>query len=410
MERSVRLEAIPGDRYSDYRYEVIFKAYKWDPQVEDHNTISGHVVLLERETARCLERWAERLAEETARMEEALLNRLPLAETLGLPRKILRMLTRSLNYDRSRHVRLMRFDFHPTTTGWAISEINSDVPGGFAEASMMPRIAAPYFDDYEPGVDMADRLLNAFRPRIVNDGAVALIHATSYADDRQVMQFIGDYFEAHGMPTVLAAPAHLRWRERKAFVNAGEGEKAIGGVVRFFPLEWLVNLPRNVRWQEGFGTDETPSCNHPVAILAQSKRLPLIWDRLGVDIPIWRQLLPETREPGQESGDMAEWVCKPALGRVGEGISIKEALTPKELAQIEKTVRRHPRDWVVQRRFHSLPLKASDGQFRHLCIGVFTVDGKCAGFYGRLSPYPRIDARAKDIPVLVAKEGKNIEG
>ena len=40
-----------------------------------------------------------------------------------------------------------------------------------------------------------------------------------------------------------------------------------------------------------------------------------------------------------------------------------------------------------------------------ICIGVFTVDGKMAGFYGRVSPYPRIDANARDIPILV--EAKN---
>ena len=46
------------------------------------------------------------------------------------------------------------------------------------------------------------------------------------------------------------------------------------------------------------------------------------------------------------------------------------------------------------------------GEHFHLCVGVFTVDGKAAGFYGRISPFPRIDARAKDIPLLVEKEDK----
>ena len=34
----------------------------------------------------------------------------------------------------------MRYDFHPTIEGnWAVSEVNSDVPGGFAESSLMPK-------------------------------------------------------------------------------------------------------------------------------------------------------------------------------------------------------------------------------------------------------------------------------
>ena len=48
------LARIPGERYSDYRYEAIFRAYKWDPQVEDHNTVAEHVVLLDSQTARQL--------------------------------------------------------------------------------------------------------------------------------------------------------------------------------------------------------------------------------------------------------------------------------------------------------------------------------------------------------------------
>ena len=46
------------------------------------------------------------------------------------------------NYNPQKHVRLMRYDFHPTVGGgWAVSEVNSDVPGGFAEASLMPQVA-----------------------------------------------------------------------------------------------------------------------------------------------------------------------------------------------------------------------------------------------------------------------------
>jgi len=99
------------------------------------------------------------------------------------------------------------------------------------------------------------------------------------------------------------------------------------------------------------------------------------------------------------------WIYKPALGRVGEGISIQEAITTKELSQIQRAVRRSPRDWIAQKRFESKPVLGADGESYHLCVGVFTVDGKAAGFYGRISPYPRIDEKAKDIPLLVEKEG-----
>ena len=47
-----------------------------------------------------------------------------LAKKLGLPRKICQTLHRLRGYDSNRHVRLMRFDFHPTSTGWAISGVD----------------------------------------------------------------------------------------------------------------------------------------------------------------------------------------------------------------------------------------------------------------------------------------------
>ncbi len=399
----IALGAIPDVRYSAYRYDAIFKAYKWDPQVEDRNTVSRHVVLMEPETAARLEAWAEALSGETMAMEEAFLRRLPDAKALGLPGPIRGALGRLSGYDRARHVRLMRFDFHPTETGWAVSEVNSDVPGGFAEASALPGIAARFFDGYAPGKNAAERLLDAFEAKIGPGGTVAFVHATSYADDRQVMQCLGDTFQARGMRAVLAAPDHIAWRDRKAFCILTGEEGPVDGIIRFFPLEWLPNLTGRDNWRGYFG-GETPACNHPIAAFAQSKRLPLVWDTLGVDIPVWKALLPETLDPRRAPRRDAGWIYKPALGRVGEGISIREAMTAKELRRVERAVRLHPGDWVAQRRFASQPLLGGDGTPYHLCVGVFTVDGKSAGFYGRISGAPRIDARAEDIPILVAKE------
>jgi glutathionylspermidine synthase len=179
-------------------------------------------------------------------------------------------------------------------------------------------------------------------------------------------------------------------------------EGPLEGIVRFFPLEWLENLPRNSGWEGYFGA-ETASCNHPAALLSQSKRLPLLWDRLGVGVPAWRELLPETVDPRSARGD--GWILKPALGRVGEGVSIREAIAAKEFQKIHRAARRHPGEWIAQRRFDSAPLLSGGGEALHLCVGVFTVDGKRAGMYGRNSPAPRIDAHAQDIPLLVSEEG-----
>lgn len=401
MKEPLVLGVIPEKKYSEYRYNAIFQAYKWDPQVEDHNTVAKQVILMNADTAAQLERWAEQLAAETALMEEALLKKLSLARNLGLPREIIKTLNRLQSYDRENNIRLMRFDFHPTETGWAVSEVNSDVPGGLAEASILPELAMPYFDGYKPRGHLADSLFKSFQRKIKEKGTLAFVHATSYSDDRQVMEFLSDYAMEHGYQTVFIAPDHIQWKKRKAnnILQGSEGE--VDGIIRFFPLEWMKNLPRNVDWK-GYYNSETPSCNHPISILAQSKRLPLIWDELGVEIPAWKTLLPETIDPKAVKRKNSEWIYKPAFGRVGEDISIREAISEKEYIRIEKAANRHSKDWVAQRKFNSCPLKCENGEIYHVCIGVFAVDGKSAGFYGRISPYPRIDGRAKDIPILVS--------
>ncbi|AEV69873.1 glutathionylspermidine synthase family protein [Acetivibrio clariflavus] len=409
MKNGIELASIPNEQYSEYRYNVIFKAYKWDPQVGDHNTIAKHAVLMEQETARQLETWAEQLSAETMQMEEALIHRQELAKKLSLPRKIIKNLFRLSSYERNQNIRLMRFDFHPTTDGWAISEVNSDVPGGLAEASVLPKIACQYFPGYEPHRHVGDSIFQAFSEKVKRNGVIALVHATSYSDDRQVMEFLSDYFQAYGYGTVFAAPDHIAWKDNKAICIIEGKEGFIDGIVRFFPLEWLPNLPRRANWQ-GYFDCLTPSCNHPVAIFTQSKRLPLVWDELGVDVSTWKKLLPETRDPKSIKKQDNDWIYKPALGRVGEGISIREAITEKELKIIEKIAHRGHGSWIAQRKFASQPLTDINGETFHLCVGVFTVDGKSAGFYGRISPYPRIDDRAKDIPILVSKGGKTIEG
>lgn len=402
MRRSLELIKIPEDKYSEYRYEAIFKAYKWDPQVGDHNTLARHVVVLDEATARQLETYAEQLSEETMLIEEALIHQPQLVKKLGLPKEIIKAIPRLSTYKRDENIRLMRFDFHPTNNGWAVSEVNSDVPGGLAEASILPQIAMKFVDGCVQRKHVGQSILQAFSGRIKKNGTVAFIHCTSYSDDRQVMEFLSDYFLAHGYNTVFAAPDHIVWKDKKAYCIIEGNEGPIDGIVRFFPLEWLINLPRKSDWK-GYYDCETASCNHPVAILTQSKRLPLVWDELGLNISAWKALLPETRDPKTLKSYDDGWIYKPALGRVGEGISILEAITEKESKKIKKAVKLAPGCWVAQRRFASQPLTDKNGEACHLCIGVFTVNGKSAGFYGRVSPYPRIDDRARDIPVLVWK-------
>ena len=141
-------------------------------------------------------------------------------------------------------------------------------------------------------------------------------------------------------------------------------------------------------------------------MLTQSKRLPLVWNELGVDVSNWKMLLPETKEPKTISKNQEGWIYKPAFGRVGNGISIKGAVSEKERLKIEKAARRQKRLWAAQHMFNSIPIESQSGEKFHICLGVFTVDGKAAGFYARLSENARIDENAQDVPVLIDRKVK----
>ena len=40
----MKLVPIPEDKYDEYRLNVMFDGYKWDPQFLDHNTVAKHAI------------------------------------------------------------------------------------------------------------------------------------------------------------------------------------------------------------------------------------------------------------------------------------------------------------------------------------------------------------------------------
>lgn len=395
----VRLVPLQGD-FAAYRRRVIFSCCKWDPQVGDSATISDHACAMAPATRAHLFGLAEKLAGETLALERALAKRPDLLRALGLGGRMAGVLARA-DAAHDAHVRVMRFDFHPTADGWAVSEVNSDVPGGYAEASALPLLAASMAGGGEPPGDVAGAIVAAMRARVGEGKRIAFVHATAYADDRQVMQFLADRFAAAGFEALLMAPDHLRWVDGLAHSVADEQAGPVDGVVRFFPADWLSDTPGDWR---GYFAARTPCCNPATALLSQSKRLPLVWDRLGVDAPTWRAVLPETRDPRDAPWRTdASWALKPAMGRVGEGVAWRGAADTKTWRRIARRATWRPGRWLAQRRFDSIPLEARGGA-RHLCVGVFTVDGRAAGMYGRLSAKPIVDQHAQDVAILMQAE------
>jgi len=407
----MRLIPIPEDKYDEYRLNLMFDCYKWDPQFSDHNTVAKYALVLTQKEYQELKELTESLDKETRAAEEFLNHHLEYAQKLHLSKKISKEIASMKNYNPDRHVRLMRYDFHPVENGgWAISEVNSDVPGGFAEASLWPVAAMEALNDNKyQYIDFGEILINAICEKIPAGGKIMLVHCTCYSDDRQVMQFLGDRFENLGYKVIYAAGDHLKFKDGKAISILDDNEGEIDAIVRFSPLEWIKDM-KPKRW-DGYFNTETVSCNHPIALFAQTKRFPFVWDELeenGISMATWRALLPETLEV-KDAKSKEGFIYKPAYGRVGEFIGIKEACTKKEYEQILKEVKLTPQNYLAQKKFISQPLIGADGKEYHVCLGSYTVNGKHAGFYSRISDVPRIDSNAADIAVLIEKEGSDNE-
>jgi glutathionylspermidine synthase len=392
---------LPREAFAEVRRRAIFECCKWDVQVEDTSTLCPFPLVLRRDAWNDLVRLGEQLANETLRAEAEIIARRDLHETLGLPRAILRALRGGRRVaDSASAVRLMRFDFHWTTEGWRISEVNSDVPGGFVEASGFSRLMAAEFPDAileaDPTSIYAEAIAHGARP----GDLLALVHATAYSDDRQVMQFVARALNERGMRTALASPEHLEWRDGYAWISGPFPPERLGFIVRFFPAEWLPELPRRSQWRHFFLDGRAPMSNPGTALLTQSKRFPLLWSSLRTELDGWRSLLPETRDPRQADSHDPEWVFKPALGRVGDGIAIHGLTTMKQWKDIRRAVQKYPEHWVAQRYFQQVPLE-NRGERLYPCLGVYTIDNRVAGIYGRISTNGLVDFRARDIAVLV---------
>ena len=414
----MKLVPIPEEVYEEYRQQLMFECYKWDPQFVDNNTVAKYALILTKAEAMQIARDTELLSEETIRAEEFLNQNLDKAKVLKLPRKLKKEIASMKNYDKDKNVRLMRFDFHPVRAkdedegsfNYAVSEVNSDVPGGHAEGSIMPFFAKEVLEKYGGTdkylyKDLSSALTKAIVKKVPENGTIFLNHCTCYSDDRQVMEFDSDRLRACGFNVIIGAADHIRFKDNKAYSILDGNECELDGIFRYTPVEWLLDIkPR--KWQ-GYFNAGVVACNHPVSLFAQTKRFPFVWDELekhGISMANWRRLLPETTDVSKDTMHNDEFIFKPAYGRVGERISIKEACKGDEYSKILKDVKRHPKRYIAQRRFDSMTLPGVNGEKYHVCIGSYSVEGKHASYYARISDLPRIDSNAADIPVLVLDE------
>jgi len=402
--------SLEGATFERICRRMVLDSCKWDPQVGDVYTLVPFPLIIQRTTWQQLARWAEALTLELLSAEAEVLACAKLPEflrRLALPRSLRRLFLRRAPADLAEAGgRVMRFDFHLTIDGWRISEVNSDVPGGYSESSDFPALMAEHYPfaspPGSPAAAWAAAIERAAFAGPSPEGPVALLSATGFMEDHEVVAYLARKLQGLGRRAFLASPAQIRWRDGVAHLDGDCYVGPLSAVVRFYQAEWLAGLPRRLGWCHYFRGGRTPVRNPGVAVLAESKRFPLLWDKLTTAMPTWRRLLPETRDPRDAPWreEPEVWVLKSAFCNTGDTVAARSVLGDAQWRQASREVLRRPGEWVAQRRFQLIPVDTPLGP-RFACLGVYTVDGTAAGVYGRVSVSPVINYQAADVAVLV---------
>jgi nucleoside-diphosphate-sugar epimerase/glutathionylspermidine synthase len=395
-------EPLTTERHGWLLRRCVFDCCKWNTQVEGRPLICPFPLILEDAAWDQVARLASELSREALAAERELLQRPELHVQLGLPHALQRCLRRVRGESCVLgELRVLRFDFHWTAEGWRISEANTDVAGGFIEASGVTQLLSAYYPDCHASGDPAGVLSEAIHRRCGAGGRAGLLHLSVYSEDRQTMLYLARRFEERGIRPCLLSPAQLRWRDGGFDTDCDWDRGPLDFLFRFLPAEWLPEMLPAATWRRLFAGGRTLLCNPGHAILTQSKRFPLVWDRLKTLLPTWRSLLPETRSPAEVSDlERGHWVLKPALGHEGHNVRLHAITAPDDWQRLVRSVRKHPDGWAAQRRFDPIPLATPEGLL-YPCLGVYVIDGRVAGCYGRLASEPLIDDRSREVAVLV---------
>jgi glutathionylspermidine synthase len=397
---------LPASEFVALRARVQLEGCKWDAQVGDEATLADFPLVLDALTWADLSAFAGALARETLAAEAELVARPELHERLAVPRPVRRWLARrpawAVAPDPAR--RVMRFDFHPTADGWRVSEVNSDVPGGFAESALLGEGLAAANRDLATCGDAGAAYVDAIAAASAGVPVVALVTAPRVLEDAQVVTYLARRLRAAGLAAHVVHPHDLHFADDgRVGLATPWCTSDLGALVRFHQAEWLAHASEAV-WAGCFGA-RTPVFNAASALLTESKRLPLVWDALrSTDCAAWRALLPETRDPRDVDWARSPgWMLKAAYGNTGdEVVAAHGADDRRKHRAIARAARWRPGAWIAQRRFDTLPVETPDG-LRFPCVGVYTLGERTIGAYGRLGRTPVIDYQATDVAVLVRR-------
>jgi len=392
---------VPADAMRSIERALQIHHFKWDTRVGDLSVLSPEPFLIaEREWKWLCDR-AERAAKEMFAFELEISCNPTLQRLIGVPRPLQKLLAVCGAQDT---LRTLRFDFHPTSAGWLISEVNSDVPGGFGEASLLPAL----FESFRGRAAAITSPLSVWASAaksLLGKGHIALLHAPGYLEDQQVVRVLGRELKMAGAtPHLIQSPEALQWSSGGARLTHDKSIQ-IEAVIRFFQAEWLAKLPARSGWQELFRGCESTRVSNPLeSVISESKRLPLCFDLMHAASHTWRELFPVCRDPREvpESGQ-EDWVLKAAYSNTGDAVHIGAELPKKVWKALLRKAQKNPLSWIAQRRFETITLESIRGPVRP-CVGVFVIGNKVAGAYVRLATSQITDAHALEAPLFVMPE------
>jgi len=346
---------------------------------------------------------ARDLSTETLAAERELLRESRLHRDLGLPPGLLALFAQSHAVrETPSFSRTLRFDFHPTRDGWRVSEVNSDVPGGFSEAESFTALMAEHYSGSRVPGAPGSRWAECAATSLGSSGLVALLSAPGHMEDFQVTAYLAQRLEQHGLTTLLLNPTQLGWRDGRAFV--ARTNAPLTGLVRFYQAEWLARLPKDTGWQRLFFDGETRVSNAAGSALTESKRFPLSWTHLSTRLPTFSRLLPETRALSEAPWFRDDgWLLKAAYSNAGDSVVARPWVNKARWARTAAQALARPRSWVAQRRFEIERVDTPEGALAP-CVGVYVIDGEVAGAYLRLSKGRLIDYSAMDAALLITDE------
>jgi glutathionylspermidine synthase len=230
---------------------------------------------------------------------------------------------------------------------------------------------------------------------------IGLLAATGFMEDQQITAYLASLLVRRGFTPQFIGPHDLVWKGDRAYLRSRMHCGPLGAIVRFYQAEWLAASSPRYGWPMMLFGGRKPVANPATAVLGESKRFPLVWSEIKTALPTWRALLPETCDPRDAPWAHDEsWLLKTAICNTGDTVVIRSMLTQNQWRRVRREVRWRPSYWVAQRRFSPIALDTPVGKV-YPCFGVYTINGRACGVYGRFSPKPLIDFAAIDVAVLI---------